>query len=460
MYLETRTVRRLLAGSALLLCVALPIGFAEAQDTPAKREPVADFLLSNGMEVVVIPDHRAPIVTHMVWYKVGSADEPPGKSGIAHFFEHLMFKGTKNHKPGEFDATVAEIGGNENAFTSYDFTAYHETISPDALRTMMELEADRMRNLILTDDVIGPERDVVLEERRMRIEGDPGSLLQEEVRATLFQNHPYRVPVIGWMHEMEKLNRDDAVAFYNRYYTPNNAVLVIAGDVNSDDVRKMAEETYGKVARGPDLPPRIRPTEPEQNTSRTVTMTDPRVTIPSFARYWLAPSYRTAEAGEAEAFDLLAEILGGGTRSRLYQQLIVKDGISSGAGAYYDGTALDETSFSVYASPRGADGLDKVQAAVETEISRIQREGVTADELEKAKKRLVRSMIFEQDSPASMANMYGSALTTGSTVQDVQQWTDKIQTVTADQVKAAAVKYLNPQHAVTAYLRPSQETSN
>ncbi|MFI0843615.1 M16 family metallopeptidase [Mesorhizobium sp. IMUNJ 23232] len=459
MSLEDRPVRRFLAGLFLSVVVALPVesAFADAQ---GKREPVADFTLANGMEVVVIPDHRAPIVTHMVWYKVGSADEPLGKSGIAHFFEHLMFKGTTNHKPGEFDAAVASIGGSENAFTSYDYTAYHETVPPDALGTMMALEADRMRNLILTDAVIGPERDVVLEERRSRIEGDPESLLSEEVQATLYQNHPYRVPVIGWMHEMEKLNRTDAVAFYNQYYTPNNAVLVVAGDVEPDQVRKLAEETYGKVARGPDLPPRDRPTEPEQNTSRTVTMTDPRVGIPSFARYWLAPSYRTAEPGEAEALDLLSEILGGGTRSRLYQQLVVKSDAAAGTGAYYDGTALDETSFVVYGSPRDAEGLAKLETSINAEVARIQKDGVSEDELQKAKNRLVRSMIFAQDSPSSMANMYGSALTTGSTVKDVQAWPDKIKTVTAAQVKAAAVKYLNPHQSVSAYLLPSQDTSN
>ena len=217
-----RPIPRLRAGTAAVAILALafvwqaPVAFAE-QAAPVENR-VENFLLDNGMEVVVIPDHRAPLVTHMVWYKIGSADEPAGKSGIAHFFEHLMFKGTTNHKPGEFDAAVSDIGGSENAFTSYDYTAYHETVAPNALRTMMELEADRMRNLILTDAVIGPERDVVLEERRSRIEGDPQSLLSEEVQATLYQNHPYRIPVIGWMHEMEKLNRTDAISFYDNYY--------------------------------------------------------------------------------------------------------------------------------------------------------------------------------------------------------------------------------------------------
>jgi zinc protease len=232
---------RLILGKALAALTALVLSLpgAVAEERSA-QDGIVHFTLDNGMEVVVIPDHRAPVVTHMVWYKIGSADEPPGKSGIAHFFEHLMFKGTKNHGPGEFDARVAEIGGNQNAFTSYDYTAYYESVSPDALETMMSYEADRMRNLILTDNVIGPERDVILEERRLRIEGSPDALLSEEIMATLYQSQPYRVPVIGWMHEMEQLNRVDAVAFYDRYYAPNNAVLVVAGDVDEATVRRYA----------------------------------------------------------------------------------------------------------------------------------------------------------------------------------------------------------------------------
>jgi len=421
---------------------------------------IDNFLLGNGMEVVVIPDHRAPIVTHMVWYKVGSADEPPGKSGIAHFFEHLMFKGTTKHKPGEFDAAVSEIGGSENAFTSYDYTAYHETVAPEALPLMMELEADRMRNLILTDAVIGPERDVVLEERRSRIEGDPQTLLSEEIQATLYQNQPYRIPVIGWMHEMEQLNRTDAVAFYDRYYTPNNAVLVVAGDVDAATVRKLAEDTYGKVPRGPDLPARQRPHEPEQNTARTVVMKDARVSIPSFSKSWLVPSYRTAEPGEAEALDVLAEILGGGTRSRLYQQLSVNSDIAASAGAYYQGSMLDDTSFQVYGSPREPGALKELESRIDAEVVRIIREGVTDTELDKAKNRFVRSMIFARDSSSSMANIFGASLAIGQNVQDVQQWPDKIKAVTAAQVQAAAAKYLKPDIAVTGYLLPADNVQN
>jgi zinc protease len=443
-----------------LIILALPLaGFAAAAERSADSD-VSSFMLDNGMEVVVIPDHRAPIVTHMVWYKVGSADEPPGKSGIAHFFEHLMFKGTTNHKPGEFGAKVAEIGGSENAFTSWDYTAFYQAVTPDALATMMDYESDRMRNLILTDAVIGPERDVILEERRSRIENSPDALLSEEIDATLFQNQPYRIPVIGWMHEMEQLNRVDAVAFYDKYYAPNNAVLVVAGDVDAATVKSLAEKTYGKVPRGPVLPPRVRPTEPEQNTKRTVTLRDPRVSVASFQKSWVVPSYRTAKNGEAEALDLLSEILGGGLRSRVYQQLVVKTGIASGAGASYSGTYLDDTTFSIYGAPRGEAGIEQVEGAIDAEIVKIIEDGVTDRELEKAKNRYVRSMIFARDNQSGMANIYGSTLTTGGTVADVAEWPDRIKAVTTDQVKAVAAKYLNPDRSVAGYLLPPAPVQN
>ncbi|MBX3581596.1 MAG: insulinase family protein [Rhizobiaceae bacterium] len=451
-----------------MLSTALPFAASADNATPisapatttAESNGISSFKLDNGMEVVVIPDHRAPIVTHMVWYKVGSADEPAGKSGIAHFFEHLMFKGTAKHKAGEYAARIAAMGGSENAFTSDDFTAYYQTVPPEALPDMMEYEADRMRNLILTDAVIGPERDVVLEERRMRIETSPEALLSEEVEATLYQNHPYRVPVIGWMHEIEKLNRTDAVAFYDQYYAPNNAILVVAGDVDADHVRALAEKTYGQVRRGPDLPPRLRPQEPEQNTARTVTMTDARVTTPSYSKSWLVPSYNTAEPGEAEALDLLSEILGGGLRSRIYQALVVKSGLASSAGAYFNGSRLDEGSFSVYGAPRGTAKLEEVQQAVDAEIARIATEGVDDQELEAARNRFVRSMIFARDNQSSMANIYGASLATGSTVQEIDEWPERLKKVTAADIQRVAAKYIKAGNAVTGYLLPAEPVQN
>jgi zinc protease len=449
------TVTRLAAALVVAFWV-VAFGLAGSAAAETQRgEGVSSFTLDNGMEVVVIPDRRAPVVTHMVWYKVGGADEERGKSGIAHFFEHLMFKGTASHKAGEFSRAVAEIGGNENAFTSNDYTAYFQQVTPQALPTMMAFEADRMRGLVLSDAVIGPERDVVMEERRQRVEGNPGAVLSEETQATLYQNHPYGVPVIGWMHEIAKLNRQDAIDFYDRYYAPNNAVLVVAGDVDAGEVLALARKTYGAVPRGPDLPPRARPQEPPQDTRRTVTLKDPRVTLPSVQISVIAPSYASAAPGEAEALDLLSEILGGGMRSRLYQELVVKSGIASSAGAYYRGSSLDPSSFTVYAAPRAPDGLATVEAAVTAEIARIAADGVSADELDRAKNRFTRSMIFARDNQQGMARIYGTALTTGQDVADVEEWPDRVRAVTAEQVRDAARKYLKLDGSVTGYLLPA-----
>ena len=327
---------------------------------------------------------------------------------------------------------------------------------PDALAHMMYFEADRMRGLILSEDVIGAERDVVLEERRLRIEGSPQALLGEETSATLYQNHPYRIPTIGWMHEMEQLNREDAVKFYDQYYAPNNAILVVAGDVDPAEVRTLAEASYGLVPRGPDLPPRIRPSEPEHNTARTVTLSDRRVGVPSFTTSWVVPTYRNAEPGEAEALNLLAEILGGGMRSRFYQQIVVKSAIGSYAGAGYDGGAYDPSAFAVYGAPQGDKPLADVEAAVDEQVALLIDKGVTVEELDAAKARFVRSLIFARDEQEGLANLYGSVLATGGSLADITEWPDRIRAVTPEQVQAVAAKYLDPSVAVTSYLLPAQ----
>ncbi len=445
----------------MLVSLAAP-AFAD-QPATAEQKPeqagVTDFMLANGMQIVVIPDRRAPIVTHMVWYKVGSADEPPGKSGIAHFFEHLMFKATKTYPEGAFDKAVAAIGGSDNAFTSYDYTAFYETVPPEALGEMMVFEADRMRNLILDDKTVATERDVILEERRARVDNDPGSLLSEEVDATLWQNQPYRIPVIGWRQEIEQLGRAEALAFYDRYYRPNNAILVVAGDVEPDAVRALAEKTYGKLERGPDLPPRIRPVEPEQQARRTVTLADARVGEPSFSTQWVVPSYHTAEPGEAEALDLLSEILGGGPRSRLYQELVVRKRVATSAGASFQGTMLDDTNFAVYAQPRDGTPLADVETAVNAEIARVAASGVTNDELERAKDRFIRATIFARDRQDAMANLYGSTLATGGKIEDIAEWPDRIRKVTPGEIKAVAARYLLPERSVSGYLLPKPEAA-
>jgi len=428
---------------------------AEAKDDAQPiEERITDFTLDNGLRVVVLPDRRAPVVTQMVYYNVGSADEAPGESGIAHFLEHLMFKGTPNHPEGEFSRAVAEIGGQENAFTSQDYTGYYQQVPSSALEMVMGYEADRMANLVLDEETVLPERDVILEERRMRIDNDPGSQLSEAVQAALFQNSPYGTPVIGWRSEMEELSRDDAIAFYNKYYTPNNATLLVAGDVTVDEVRRLAEKTYGKLERRAEPGERIRPAEPEPLAARTVTLTDPKVTQPSMQRVYLVPSDTTAEPGEAEALDVLSDVLGGGTTSRLYRSLVVEKAIAAGTGAYYGGTALNDGKFTLYGMPRGEATLADIEEAIEAEITRIRSEGITEEELERAKNRVRKNMIYLRDSQTSMARRVAAALSTGRTIEDVETWPDRIEAVTVEDVNEVARKYLQPKRSVTGYLRP------
>ena len=298
-----------------LLTIVSAIMFMQSFASMANAQArVSEFKLANGMQVVVVPDTRAPVVTHMVWYKVGGADEPHGSSGIAHFLEHLMFKSTEKIAIGEFSKIVARLGGNDNAFTSNDATAYFQRVAKDRLPKMMEMEADRMVNLQLTEKEVLTERDVILEERRSRVENSPASILEEQMSATLYQNHPYHIPVIGWMHEIAKLSRADALSFYKKYYAPNNAILVVAGDVTPEGVKTMAEATYGKLKSNPEVgAPRIRPTEPEQRAPRRVDLKDARAGRVTLSRQYLAPSYLTSKPGEAEALDLLMKIAGGGT---------------------------------------------------------------------------------------------------------------------------------------------------
>ena len=424
---------------------------------------ITHFTLSNGLEVVVIPDHRAPVVTHMVWYKVGSADETPGKSGLAHFLEHLMFKGTAKNPSGHFSQVVATIGGQENAFTAADYTGYFQRVPRDKLKDMMELEADRMTGLTLTDEAVRPELKVVLEEQNMRVANNPAARLGEQMEAALYLNHSYGRPVIGWRHEIEQLDREGALEFYRRFYTPNNAILVVAGDVTADQIRTLAEETYGKVPRVAEIKPRIRPQEPVQEAARTVTLADPRVTQPSVSRYYLVPSSTTARPGESEALDTLAHILGRGSNSRLYQTLVINKGIAVNAGASYDGTAVDTTRMSVYGTPKPGTSLPQLEEAIDAVLADVIENGVTVQELERSKSRMIADAIYANDNQRTMAQWYGASLATGATVEQVRTWPDRIRLVTADAVRDAAKRWLDKRRSVTGYLikdnRPEEKRS-
>jgi zinc protease len=426
-----------------------------AGDSARASAGITTYRLDNGLEIVVIPDTRTPVVTHMIWYKNGAADDPLGKSGIAHFLEHLLFKGTNSHPQGEFSNLVAELGGQENAFTSYDYTAYFQRIGKEHLATLMDFEADRMRNLVLTDEVVTPERDVVLEERRMRTDNDPAAQLDEAVQAALFAHHPYGTPIIGWNHEIESLDREDALAYYRRFYTPENAILVVAGDVEPEEVTRLADAAYGKLPAQAEPPRRNRTKEPPHRAHRLVSLADAKVEQPSHERVFLVPSYRTAAPGEAEALETLAYMLGGGATSALYEKLVVTEKMAVGAGAYYLGSAVDDTRLWVYATPAPDVTLEELDAAIDGVIKSFADKPIDAEHLRRAKTRLVADAVYAQDSQASLARWYGEALATGLTIEDVIAWPERMEAVTAEDVTAAARKWLDKRRAVTGFLLPA-----
>ncbi|WP_300547650.1 pitrilysin family protein [Roseovarius sp.] len=438
-------MRRLLASFLIALT---PLAPAMAEDQ------VTTFSLDNGLEVVVIEDHRAPVVTQMVWYRAGSADEPPGASGVAHFLEHLLFKGTDTVEPGEFSATVARNGGSDNAFTSYDYTAYFQRIAADRLELMMRMESDRMVNLQLGEGDIATERDVIIEERNQRVENNPSALFREQKSAAQYLNHRYGVPIIGWQHEMLDLGLDDALDYYKTYYAPNNAILIIAGDVTPEAVRDLAETYYGPLPANPDLPERARARarEPRQMAERRMTFRDPRVAQPYLSRSYLAPERNSGAQEEAAALTLLAEILGGGSTSILAEKLQFDSRIAVQTGAYYSGLSLDETTFSLVVVPAAGVPLEQAEAAMDDVLATFLETGIDEDQLARIKMQVRASEIYARDDVGGLARRYGSALTQGLEVADIQAWPEILQNTTEDDIMAAARKVFDRSQSVTGWL--------
>ncbi len=429
-----------------------PEAYAAATATRA-----TEFKLTNGMQVIVIPDNRAPVITHMVWYRVGAADEVRGTSGIAHFLEHLMFKSTEKIPVGEFSKIVGRLGGQDNAFTGHDATAYFQRVAKDRLPKMMEMEADRMVNLRLDEKEVLTERDVILEERRSRIENNPSAILDEQMSAALYMNHPYGVPVIGWYHEMQKLSRQDAMTFYKRYYAPNNAILVVSGDVTAVEVKALAEAAYGKIPANPDvITKRERPQDPPQLVARRLELKDARAGNYSFHRTYVTPSYVTAKPGEAEALDLMMKIAASGSTSRLYKKLVVESKLASSAAGDYSGSGLDSGTLSVYAIAADGVALEKVEAMTDEVFAEVAKNGVTEAELVRAKSSYLADYIYESDNQATLARRYGWNLTVGRTVADIEGWPAAISKVTLDDIKKVAAEYLDVRRSVTGYLVPDK----
>ena len=426
--------------------------------SPALAQEVTTFTLDNGMDVVVIEDHRAPAVTHMVWYRTGSADEPPGASGVAHFLEHLLFKGTETLAPGEFSATVAANGGDDNAFTSYDYTAYFQRVAADRLEIMMRMESDRMNNIRLTEEDIVTERNVILEERSSRTDTNPNAIAREQLRAALFMNHRYGTPIIGWRHEMETLDMADVLAFYDLYYSPNNAILVVAGDVEPENVRALAEQYYGPIPAEEHLPPRFRPEEPPQLAERRMIYEDERVSQPYVTRAYLAPERDPGAQETAAALTYLAEILGGSSfTSLLGKKLPFDTQTALFSGAFYDGDSLDDGTFSVTVAPAEGVTLQEAEDAMDRVLEEFLAEGVDPEQFERIKTQLRAAEIYARDNVDGLARRYGGALASGLTVADVQAWPEVLQSVTPEDVVEAARMVLDRRQSVTMWVVPNRE---
>ena len=432
---------------AFLLSTASFTSAAVAQD-----DAVTTFTLDNGMEVVVVEDNRAPVVQHMLWYRAGSADEPVGSSGVAHFLEHLLFKATDTLKDGEFSAIVAANGGRDNAFTSYDYTAYFQRVAADRLGLMMQMEADRMRNINFTDENVATERDVILEERNQRTDSNPRALFGEQMNAAQYLNHRYGVPIIGWRHEMETLDRDDALGFYDTYYYPNNAILVVSGDVDADEVRALAETHYGVIPANPDLPERIRSAEPPQTAERRLIYRDARVAQEYVSRSYLAPERDPGAQRAAAALTLLAEVLGGGQTSYMTEKLQFESQKAVFSGAFYRGVSLDDTTFDVVIVPAPGVSLEEAETAMDETLVQFLVDGVDAEQLDRIKYQLRASQIYARDDVDRIARRYGAALSVGLTVDDVQAWPDILQSITTDEIMAAARDVLDRNASVTGWL--------
>eukprot|EP00752_Nemacystus_decipiens_P000292 g292.t1 len=444
----------LLSALALGAFLWLAAGAASAQVFDARA-----FTLDNGLTVVVVENDRAPVATQLLMYKAGAMDEAPGKSGVAHVLEHMMFKGTREVGPGEFSALVSRHGGRDNAFTGHDYTGYFQTVAADRLEMVMRLEADRMRNLRLSPEHFEPELQVVLEERNQRVENEPAALLNEQAAPALYFNHPYGRPIIGWRHELAALTLPDLQAYYDAFYAPNNAVLVIVGDVEFAQVREWAMTYYGPIEPS-EIAPRPGWREPPHLTDRTVTLRDERVRQPSWSLRKIAPSYGTDGASpQVYALQVLMDIVGGGPTSRLYRALVVEDALAVSAGGWYSATDRGPGTIGAYALPAEGRSLDEVEAAARAVLREVVENGVTEDEVARAVRRLQDSAATARDSLMGPAQVIARGLTIGLSLEEIETWPERIGAVTPDQVNEAARAVLGAQGEVTTRLLPAAETA-
>ncbi len=431
----------------LLFAAALALSATVALANPYEKT------LANGLRVIVQEDRRAPTVVHMVWYRAGSMDEVDGTSGVAHVLEHMMFKGTKHLKPGEFNKRVAAAGGRDNAFTSLDYTAYFQQVPSARLGEMMALEADRMANLVLDAKEFEQEIKVVMEERRLRTEDNPQAQVHEKQMAAAFQAHPYRRPIIGWMNDLENMAVSDARDWYHRWYAPNNAFIVIVGDVSKDAVFRLAEKHYGKIPRAT-LPGRKPQSEPEQVGVKRLVVKAP-AKLPYLSMAWKVPVLRDLHRErEPYALEMLAAVLDGHEAARFSRNLVRGSKIAVSAGAGYDATVRGEALFVVSGTPAEGRSVAELEAALRTEIARVASEGVSAEELERVKTQTIAAQVYKRDSMMAQAMEIGRLEASGVSWRHIDTLLEKIRSVTAEEVQAVAKKYFDDAALTVAVLDP------
>jgi zinc protease len=432
-----------------LFLLAFFVTLSTASAAAEKMFNAETFTLGNGLKVIVIPNHRAPVVTHMMWYKFGAADEQPGKSGVAHFLEHLMFKGTPTVPDGQFSRIVKRLGGNDNAFTTQDYTTYYQNVPRAHLETVIRMEADRMKNLILREEEVASERQVIIEERRQRIDNQPQAKFQEQLMSALFVNHPYGMPVIGWLHEMRTLTREDAFDYYNEWYAPNNAILIVSGDVTAATLKPLAEKYYGPIP-AQTLPDRTRTRPAPIVASQRLMLEDPRIGQPVIMKVWRVPR-------GSDAMQILAEILGGTSTSRFYKSLVVNKKLAVSVGASYDPLSLNDTTFTIYATPTPGTSPSALEAALGQEIANVMAQGVTLEELNSAKGRIRASMTYYLDSLQGPAILFGRAIGSGFSVDYVENRPARIERLTIDDISHAAATIFQSEDMPIAGLLLPQE---
>ncbi|MFZ2301551.1 MAG: pitrilysin family protein [Gallionella sp.] len=429
-----------------LFCIALLFA-ATAQAEVFERT------LKNGLKVIVQEDHRAPVIVQQIWYKAGSMDEPTGVTGVAHVLEHLMFKGTHTVPAGEFSKRIAAAGGRENAFTSYDYTAYFQQLHKSKLPLAMKLEADRLRNLNLTAADFSKEIRVVMEERRLRTDDEAHALLYEKMMATAYQQHPYQHPVIGWMSDLESLAVGDAKAWYGRWYAPNNATLVIAGDVKASEVFDLAQRYYGAAPKRA-MPQRRNFIEPKQAGIKRIVVKAP-AELPHLVMSYHAPTLLNPEQDwKPYALQILAGVLDGNESARLNKRLVREQQIASGAGAGYDATSRGSSLFTLEATPSEGKTANDVEAALRREIAELVKDGVSEEELQRVKAQVVAGEVYKRDSLFYQAMQIGQMESIGLGHRAIPVMLEKLQAVTAEQVRQAAEEFLQDDSLTIAVLDP------